>query len=360
MLGTVAANYIPGDPVWLMLVGPPSSGKTELLNSLGKLRDVHTAGPLTEAGLLSGSPKREVTSNATGGLLKQIGKFGFLVMKDFTSILSMHRERQAAVLAAFREIYDGKWTRPLGTDGGRSLKWSGKLAVLAGVTQAIDSHHAVMATMGERFVFCRLPVTNGEAQAEMALAHASQSVEMRDELSGAVANLFQHLRIADPLPSLSDTRRGRLIGLASLAARLRSAVERDPRSREIELVHDPESPNRLALVFRKLLAGLEAIGVSEHDTWTVLRSLALDSAPLFRRKVFDAVARERAEIPTALVSERVPYSPTKVRRTLEELGVHRVVKHIPAGSGRADSWILTEETEMLYSSLFEDRSRTVG
>ena len=140
--------------------------------------------------------------------MKEVGGFGFLVMKDFTSILSMHRERQATVLAALREIYDGKWTRPLGTDGGRTLKWSGKLAVLAAVTQAIESHHGVTATMGERFVFCRLPAADGEAQAHMALAHASQSVEMRDELSGVVANLFRLVRLPDPLPSLSDARLG--------------------------------------------------------------------------------------------------------------------------------------------------------
>ena len=137
-------------------------------------------------------------------------------------------------------------------------------------------------------------------------------------------------------------------------------MERDARSREIELVHDPESPNRLALIFGKLLAGLLAIGVSEQDTWAVLRSLALDSAPLVRRKVFEVVARERAEIPTALVVQRIRYSSTKVRRTLEDLEAHRLVEHIPAGPGRADAWTLTEETEMLYSSLFEDRSRNVG
>ena len=34
MLGTIAANLLPGDPVWLGIVAPPSSAKTELLNSV--------------------------------------------------------------------------------------------------------------------------------------------------------------------------------------------------------------------------------------------------------------------------------------------------------------------------------------
>ena len=40
VLGVVAANRLAGDPVWLGLVAPPSSCKTEILNSLGLLADV--------------------------------------------------------------------------------------------------------------------------------------------------------------------------------------------------------------------------------------------------------------------------------------------------------------------------------
>src|SRR5206468_10944077 len=54
-LGAVAANRMRGDPVWLLLVGPPSSGKTELIGSLAKLPGVHWAALLTEAALLSGT-----------------------------------------------------------------------------------------------------------------------------------------------------------------------------------------------------------------------------------------------------------------------------------------------------------------
>jgi hypothetical protein len=34
MLGAIAPNLLPGDPVWLGLIGPPSSAKTELLDSI--------------------------------------------------------------------------------------------------------------------------------------------------------------------------------------------------------------------------------------------------------------------------------------------------------------------------------------
>lgn len=111
VLAALVANLIPGDPVWLMLVGPSSGGKTEILNALAMLRHVCLAAVLTEASLLSGTSKRETAKEAKGGLLREIGPFGVLLLKDFTSILSMNRDPRAALLAALREIYDGSWTR---------------------------------------------------------------------------------------------------------------------------------------------------------------------------------------------------------------------------------------------------------
>jgi hypothetical protein len=35
---------------------------------------------------------------------------------------SMPREKRGAVLAAFREIYDGRWVRSVGSEGGQTLE----------------------------------------------------------------------------------------------------------------------------------------------------------------------------------------------------------------------------------------------
>lgn len=102
------------------------------------LPDVHQTSTLTEAALLSGTPRKEHAKGARGGLLPTIGEFGLIVCKDLTSMLSMHRDAQAEVLAALREVYDGEYTRHVGTEGGRKLSWSGKVGLLAGCTETID------------------------------------------------------------------------------------------------------------------------------------------------------------------------------------------------------------------------------
>ena len=189
-LGTVAANRVPGDPVWLLLTGPSSSGKTEMLQSLMGLPDMYAASTLTEAALLSGTPAKECAQDATGGLLREIDAFGIIVLKDFTSILSMHRNTRQSLLAALREIYDGAWTRRVGVDGARTLEWKGKVGLIGGVTSAIDSAHAVMSSMGQRFALYRLPVTDAHAQAQCAVEKSGDEQKMRAELAQRGFRLF--------------------------------------------------------------------------------------------------------------------------------------------------------------------------
>src|SRR5262249_3454596 len=94
-VGTIAANYSPGDPTWLMLVGPSSGGKTEVITAMGGLPHVRCTSTLTESALLSGTAKKDKAKSAKGGLLREIGDFGILALKDFTSILSMNRDTRA-------------------------------------------------------------------------------------------------------------------------------------------------------------------------------------------------------------------------------------------------------------------------
>jgi hypothetical protein len=204
VLGTVAANLLPGDPVWLGLIGPPSSAKTEILNSTLMLPDVVQAATVTPASLLSGTPKKQFDKSAKGGLLRRIGDFGIIVLKDFGSILSMRPDAKAETLAALREVYDGSWTRHLGTDGGKMLSWQGKVGLLFGATGVIDAHYSVIGAMGDRFLFNRLaPLSEG--QFKRALKHQGAATKrMRTELAEAVASLFAARRL-----SACETEAGR-------------------------------------------------------------------------------------------------------------------------------------------------------
>jgi len=334
-LGAVAANRLEGNPVWLLLVGPPASGKTEILQALTVLDDIYPTATITEAGLLSGSPKRETNKTSTGGLLRTIGDYGVLLSKDFGSVLSMHTETRLQVLAALREVYDGSWTRHVGADGGRTLTWEGKCGFVGGCTEAIDRHSAVMGAMGERFLMLRLKEADRLLQGQAAMRHFKNSSTMHDEISGAVRELFDHL--SEP-PDIDESDGERLLRLALLVTQSRSAVERDGYTREIELIPGPEGPARFAIALAHLLAGLRCIGCDDSSAWSVLESVALDSIPKLRRRVIEALMEVDGAVALGDLSDELGYPVRTLERTLEDLTVHGVVERAPDGPKRKRMW----------------------
>ena len=343
-LAIVSANRLDGDPVWLLIVGPPSSGKTEILQSLTALTDIHPVGQVTEAGLLSGSSTKDVEPGASGGLLMKIGHRGrgIILFKDFGSILSMNRESRKSVLAAFREIHDGNWNRTLGTDGGRSYPWNGKVGAIGAVTEDIERLHSVMATMGERFLLYRMPRLDDaerEIRIEKALEHGPDVEQMRNDLKSAVYILFKDgLQETDAAyPEQNRIPKD----LAMVVASWRSSVIRDGHSRDVEIVPETEVPTRIAKNFQQLQKGFRAIGLDENATRQLLVRVGLDSIPLVRGKILRTLI-EGPRSTLQLSEEIVGYSRTKLQRHMEEVKAHRGVEERILEPGQLPRWILPE------------------
>jgi hypothetical protein len=334
----VANEHLDGDPVWVMLVGGSGRGKTEHATPLAKLPHVRIISTLTgEAALLSGTPRKDTSKGATGGILCQLGDHGMLVIKDFTSIISMHRDARAQVLAALREIYDGQWSREIGADGGRTLTWSGKLGVLACCTSLIDRAHAVMAAMGDRFLLVRLPDEDRPEVGLRALRQAGREQVMRSELGQAVAGITGKLGKPHIIGSDLETR---LVSLADLVSLARSPVERDYQG-ELELVLDAEAPTRIVKALAQIYRACGRLGLDPSASWEVVIRLALDSIPKLRRAALEHLERAEHPVPITHVASGCAHPLRSVRRALEDLEAHGLVIRGAGGAGKADSWQLS-------------------
>ena len=327
VLASWVANRLEGVPVWLMVVGPPSSGKTEVLQALTGLTQTFNVSTLTgEAALLSAVPRQTRSADATGGLLRQVGTRGTLILKDFTTILGMNRDKRSELFDALREIYDGGWKRTVGSEGGRELTWSGHCGILAGVTPAIEHYHSVTATMGERWVYYRLSPPPRGSQASRILEQRGKKRVMQAELRTAVGEYVGALDLARDF-KVSSPMGEYIARLGDWTTRARTGVHRDNRG-HIDSITHPEEPGRLTLLLLQIYHSLSLMGVSKpHLT---IKRLALDCVPELRTEVLNTLEREPVNTADLIRVSRVP-SRSTATRTLEDLRVLGLVEKTDDG-----------------------------
>lgn len=333
----VAANMLDGDPLWLFLVAPPSGLKTELIRPLATLDSVYPLSNLTAQTFASGY---EGKGRDVSLLMKLDGKI--LTLKDFTTVLTMHRDKRGEILAQLREIYDGHYRKEFGN--GKVVDWSGKLGLIAGVTGIIDTQYVVNQVLGERFLLYRIPAADELEVAGRAMRQTGVESTMRAELRDAAARFFATLvPLVLPIP---DAIADRLAALAAFTARARSGVVWDGRG-EIEYIPEPEGPGRLAKQLATLARGLAVVRgtgeVTEADYLTVYR-VAEDTVPGQRRAMLSPLLRlpdgETQE--TSAVAEEARYPTATARRYLHELAAMGLVDRLAGGQGHADRWRLSE------------------
>jgi hypothetical protein len=340
VLCAAAAGKLSGDPPWVLVVGGSGNCKTETVAPLGGAGAVTISTITGEAALLSGTPAKSRAKNATGGLLRAIGSSGLLVVKDFTSILSMNRDTRAMVLAALREIYDGHWTRNVGTDGGFTLTWRGRLVVIGAVTTAWDRAYEVVSTMGDRFVLVRLRSDDAglrRAAGMQAMGNVGDETRMRKDLAAKVGKLL-HGASGDPEPRLTEAEMTSLIGMADLVTRGRTPVERDYQGNPA-WAHALEMPTRFAKQLVQIVRGGLVLGLDPETAMGVAARCCHDTMPPLRRKVLAAVAANPLS-GTAKVVAILQLPWTTVDRTLQELHLLGclVVDEEPYGQGKV-RWI---------------------
>ena len=219
--GAVAANLIEGDPVWPMLVGPPSCGKSEILSSALGLPGIHESARINgDAAFLSGTARKEKSKDASGGILRKVGGHGGVVINDFTSVLTLPKDKLDAVLGVFRESYIGRWTRDIGSEGGRTLVWEGKVAYFGGVTGKIDEYHEANASLGERWIYYRMSPGDGWERAKRALNKRGNAwrLELREVVNAMFAGLDLEFGKLDPRRDLTDREELKLFQMGAVAA----------------------------------------------------------------------------------------------------------------------------------------------
>jgi 5S rRNA maturation endonuclease (ribonuclease M5) len=352
LLATLVSHFFTTDPLWMFFVAPPSGSKTEIISTAGTLPFVKMLSDLTAQTLVSGMQAKKDPS-----LLLQLHD-NVLVMKDFTTVLTMRREDRQVVLSQLREIYDGKYSKAFGT--GKVVEWEGRLTLIAGVTPIIDTHHAVFQVMGERFVMYRVPQADDRKVAKKALKNYGSEKQMREELRNAMQKYFLSLEI----PHVSEIELPEdivhaLANLASFIVKARSALVRDYRN-ELTYIPETEAPSRLAKQLGTLIKALAVLDkrkkVSWSDYYMTLR-VAIDIIPANRTKHLIALCDPTISMySTSQVAQLTDYSKSGAENILEDLTALKIVRVIRQGSGHVNQWGISPETKTYFAEILPGES----
>jgi hypothetical protein len=315
------------DPLWVLVVGGSGGCKTETVMPLKGCGALPVSTISSTAALLSGTPKRERTKDATGGLLRRVGPRGLIVLKDMTSILSMNPGLRAEIMAALREIYDGYWQREVGVDGGRVLTWEGRIAIVGAVTTAWDRAHSAIAAMGDRYVLVRMDSTEHRlASGRQAIGNTGNEKAMREELSLLATKVIDGALTVGVQPSESE--RERILAAADLVTLSRTAVDFDYRGDVID-AHAPEAPTRFAKQLTQVMRGAVAIGLPRKAALRLAIRCARDSMPPTRLAIIDDLTnhpystpndvRQRLDKPRATIDRQMQALHTLGVLTLDEV-----------------------------------------
>lgn len=356
------ANALPGDPLWLFMIAPPGTMKTEILTAASLAPFIECKSDMTPATLVSGF-------NSKGGdpsLMPRLdGKV--LVIKDFTTLLSQNPNSREEIFGQLRDAYDGSHEKQFGN--GILRKYSSRFGIVAGVTPSIDMLSDNNVTLGERFLSYRVqPDTSAEfieAMNLQAIYNEGREDDIRKALQATVGGYLQrrwfysrkHLEryLSGSKEELEFSRR--ISTLATLVAGLRAASPKIKFEHDVQ-AHRPtrENTTRLSKQLVKLAKGLRLFWKRKHydeAIWRVVRKVGLDSvrdnAARTLRILWDA-QRPMATRDVGLVDQSLSYS--TYERELKRLTLVGMVQRDGEGRGTRSAYQLTNETQRQLTAIF--------
>ena len=326
-MAVIVANRMAGDSLSMYIVGPSSSAKTEVIRSLILYPHACHITKITQNTLMSGY-KEPGRKGENYSLLLELKKSGqnILVFKDFTTILSMHRDARQELMSQIRELADGYVCNYYGNR--QVIKFQGNIGIIAACTNALDEYTTVTEQLGERFLKYRVTAEMGEDIVKKAMDSATEKEVARTTTSELVRDFLARFDILPDLPRWEDGNiKYKVESLCILAAHIRSQVIMD---RMANVMHTPpvhEGPGRLGAAAQKLsyaLAIVQEKTTIDHGVYIILKKVIKDTVPQYRLKILEKLY-EYKKLTTAELSRKVNFSYPSAKRYCEDLYVLEII-----------------------------------
>ena len=330
----IISNQLPGEPLWLHIVGVPGSCKTELLTSCSAVGNTILQSTLTPHSLISGFM---LPGGKDPSLLPRLFDKTF-ILKDFTEILAMNKPSQEEIIGILRGAYDGHVEKQFGN--GQSREYKGQFTMLTGVTPRIYGSNS--SSLGERFLLYNIQHVPGADMSHVikaAMGNSGIEIQMKKELQDAAKSFLEWDIQKTDLPEVSEDIKARIIKLAQLVSMLRATVEKVGQSERLAYRPGYEVGTRLAKQFFKLAQSLGLLNYPARvgeDEYSLVQRVALDSCVGWNRDALTTLAKAEGKTANE-ISEAADVPLSTIRDHLNALCMLKILERRffpnPAGRG---------------------------
>lgn len=328
ILATVISNRFEGNPIWLLVRGAPSSGKTEFISALNALPFTVDASDLTPKALFSSDVLLEgkKKKKTTAWISELNGKV--LLFRDFTNTVnSKNINDRKEILSQLRGIYDGKFTRTVGRKG-ITIAWEGKIGMIGAATILYDDLTIIEGEQfGERLLAYKLR-TSDDYDIDFIDKHLGQEERRKFEVQKAFLQYFHKIQVphVDDI-LLKKSYKEKIKVLQNLMARGRAPVK---RARNLLIINVPEI-ERAPRIEKQLMMVAKALAVVEgrkevnSDDFNIIARIALSNIPNMRWAIMrflyqqERIGIDHKELKLRYIASGLNYAPSTVYYHLDEL-----------------------------------------
>jgi hypothetical protein len=276
MFSAVLSNRLDSDPVWLLVIGDASVGKSEVIGAIENWEGVVPVGVMTANTLISGHKQGE-------NLLKRLdGRV--MTIRDASTFATIDPKHRSHIFSQLRAAFDGSFEKATGM-GHQRVK--SRFGIIAAGTPVIEKMRSFESALGERFLYYRPRIVIYEGMWEKIRSVSEFSVARKEMAEVTV----EYLRYASEKISKDIYVPYNCEYLSECLVRLRASVSRDGYTRDIDFPAEVfEAPARVYKQLCALYTALLYVTDGDEDfSMFVIKRVVADTTPYERLKVIKAI-----------------------------------------------------------------------
>lgn len=359
--------------LWLLLVGVPSSGKTDLVRLIKDADIAYYLDNLTQNAFISG--ERATKGNKVYDLLPLLDK-KCLIVKDWTSIFSLDEKMTKKLLGDLVGIYDKEFTKFSSRRG--NISYSSAFSQLGCITPAtLNKHTNYMNMVGPRFLCYAMPTSTQETEDksyEMIFSDADRSViekEARLYASSYLEQICQTPFIINPMTKKFESYlrlAAKLMSCCRGIVILQSASFKNEEGEDVKYyevldvqIEEPWRAVQQLISLSKFLAFVVGRNEITNEELTIIKEVVISSMPADRSNALRTLIDHKGQITVKELADISEKSTKTSKRLLDELSALKVVeKNKGSGSIATDYRISDLFNEFLLQDSAEFLSTYSG